>query len=137
MLALASGVEGLKIHPFLVSGWVGMRAVRTDANPIEGGEERAFTATLGRRGVDSFVVPVARSEWFKVARAVLTPEFWTSTCRPDGVAYAWYLRKVIGNWLDLGSSKCQSVGGCLSQAQEDLYFPARPSSWICPDLSAA
>lgn len=40
------------------------------------------------------MMPLERREWFKVARAVATPEFWTCTCRPDGVAYGWYLDKV-------------------------------------------
>lgn len=55
-----------------------------------------MTAALERRGLDTFVVPVERSDWLKVASAVLTLDFWKGTCRPDGPAYSWYLQKV---WL--------------------------------------
>lgn len=53
-----------------------------------------MVAALQRRGLDTFVVPVERSDWLKVASAVLTLDFWKGTCRPDGPAYNWYLQKV-------------------------------------------
>lgn len=40
------------------------------------------------------MVPIERLEWLKVARAIFTREFWTSTCRADGLSYGWYLQKV-------------------------------------------
>ena len=66
----------------------------SDTNPLDGGEEGAFSAALKRRGVDAFVVPVERSDWIKVASAIVTLDFWKGTCRPDGPAYKWYLEKV-------------------------------------------
>lgn len=66
----------------------------SDTNPLDGGAEGAFSAALERRGVDTFVVPVERSDWVKVASAILTLDFWKGTCRPDGPAYSWYLEKV-------------------------------------------
>ncbi|CAN0580929.1 unnamed protein product, partial [Ectocarpus sp. 12 AP-2014] len=63
-------------------------------NPLDGGEDKAFAPALERRGVKTFVVPVERSDWLKVASAVLTLDFWKGTCRPDGPAYSWYLQKV-------------------------------------------
>ena len=68
----------------------------SDTNPLDGGEEKAMVAALQRRGLDTFVVPVERSDWLKVASAVVTLDFWKGTCRPDGPAYSWYLQKV---WL--------------------------------------
>lgn len=68
-------------------------AVRlADTNPLDGGEEKAFATSLQRRGLDTYVVPVQRSEWLNVASAILTLDFWKGTCRPDG-AYNWYLQK--------------------------------------------
>lgn len=66
----------------------------SDTNPLDGGVEGAFSAALQRRGLDAFVVPVRRSDWFKVASAILTLDFWKGTCRPDGPAYSWYLDMV-------------------------------------------
>lgn len=68
-----------------------------DTNPLDGGEDKAFTSALERRGLKTFVVPVERSDWLKVASAVVTLDFWKGTCRPDGPAYSWYLQKV--RWL--------------------------------------
>lgn len=61
---------------------------------MAGGEEVAFATSLKRRGLDSYVVPVERKDWLSVASAVLTLDFWRGTCRPDGPAYSWYLKKV-------------------------------------------
>lgn len=72
------------------------RSPPLDTNPLDGGEAKAFAAALQRRGVDTFVVPVARSDWLKVASAVFTLDFWKGTCRPDGPSYNWYLQKVCG-----------------------------------------
>lgn len=66
----------------------------SDTNPLDGGMEGAFSATLQRRGLDTFVVPVERSDWLNLASAILTLDFWKGTCRPDGPAYSWYLDKV-------------------------------------------
>lgn len=70
------------------------RTFISDIDPLDGGEEKAMVAALKRRGLETFVVPVERSDWFKVASAVLTLDFWKGTCRPDGPAYNWYLQKV-------------------------------------------
>lgn len=69
----------------------------TDTDPLDGGEEKAFETALRRRGLETFVVPVERSDWLKVAGAVFTLDFWKGTCRPDGPAYNWYLQKVISS----------------------------------------
>ena len=53
-----------------------------------------MVAALERRGLNTSVVPVERSDWLNVASAVLTLDFWKGTCRPDGPAYSWYLQKV-------------------------------------------
>ncbi|CAM9755008.1 unnamed protein product [Choristocarpus tenellus] len=63
-------------------------------NPLDAGEERGFVSSLQRRGLSTFVVPVKRTEWFNVAKAIFTPQFWSGTCTPCGPAYSWYLQKV-------------------------------------------
>ncbi len=68
--------------------------VVSDINPLDGGEEKAFETALRRRGLETFVVPVERSDWLKVASVVVTLDFWRGTCRPDGPAYSWYLQRV-------------------------------------------
>eukprot|EP00904_Undaria_pinnatifida_P010556 jgi/Undpi1/6630/HiC_scaffold_20.g09109.m1 len=100
----------------LLSSW--------DTNPLDGGEEGAFSAALKRRGVDAFVVPVERSDWIKVASAIVTLDFWKGTCRPDGPAYKWYLEKVkatVSSCLaETGADKVvlvgHSAGGWLARA---------------------
>ena len=43
---------------------------------------------MQRRGFRVYVVPVLRKEWFKVARALLTRAFWTSSCTTHP-GYSW------------------------------------------------
>lgn len=86
--------DGLKRggNVFSTPCWCCTAVRRSDTNPLDGGEEKAFATALQRRGLDTFVVPVQRSEWLNVAAAILTLDFWKGTCRPDG-AYNWYLQK--------------------------------------------
>ncbi|CAM9242250.1 unnamed protein product [Scytosiphon promiscuus] len=96
---------------------------RDYTNPLDGGEEKAFATALQRRGLDTFVVPVQRSEWLNVAAAILTLDFWKGTCRPDG-AYNWYLQKasdtVRTSLEETGAEKvllvAHSAGGWLARA---------------------
>lgn len=44
--------------------------------------------TMQRRGFSVYVVPVLRKDWFKVARALLTRAFWTSSCTTHP-GYSW------------------------------------------------
>ncbi|CAN0065893.1 unnamed protein product [Ectocarpus fasciculatus] len=97
---------------------------RDYTNPLDGGEDKAFTSALERRGLKTFVVPVERSDWLKVASAVVTLDFWKGTCRPDGPAYSWYLQKVketVRTSLEeTGADKVllvgHSAGGWLARA---------------------
>ncbi|CBJ31404.1 conserved unknown protein [Ectocarpus siliculosus] len=97
---------------------------RDYTNPLDGGEDKAFASALERRGLKTFVVPVERSDWLKVASAVLTLDFWKGTCRPDGPAYSWYLQKVketVRTSLEeTGADKVllvgHSAGGWLARA---------------------
>jgi len=95
---LDSKVTACSQPPHFMAGSVGKLKgcgpVASDSNPLDGGEEKAFETALRRRGLETFVVPVERSDWLKVASAVITPDFWRGTCRPDGPAYNWYLQKV-------------------------------------------
>ncbi|CAM9800011.1 unnamed protein product, partial [Hapterophycus canaliculatus] len=93
--------------------------------PLDGGEEKAFATALQRRGLDTFVVPVKRSEWLNVAAAILTLDFWKGTCRPDG-AYncATFLARVKetvrASLEETGAEKvllvAHSAGGWLARA---------------------
>lgn len=99
-------------------------AAKDYTDPLDGGEEKAMEAALERRGLDTFVVPVERSDWLKVASAVTTLDFWKGTCRPDGPAYNWYLQKVKdtvrASLEETGASKVllvgHSAGGWLARA---------------------
>eukprot|EP00752_Nemacystus_decipiens_P004000 g3664.t1 len=99
-------------------------AARDYTDPLNGGAEKAMVASLNRRGLDTFVVPLERTEWFKVAGAVFTLDFWKGTCKPDGPAYGWYLQKVKDtvreSLEETGASKvllvAHSAGGWLARA---------------------
>lgn len=99
----------------------------SDTNPLDGGEEKAFDTALRRRGLETFVVPVERSDWLKVASAVITLDFWRGTCRPDGPAYNWYLQRV-GLFIVPSGACCSlhrrtSIGG-------DVYLPTTVCSTV-------
>lgn len=63
-------------------------------NPNGRGVEKGLAAGLAKRGVTSYVVPVQKGDWFKVAAGLLEPNFWKKKMLPDGRAYGWYLQKV-------------------------------------------
>ena len=48
---------------------------------------------LQARGFRVFVVDLERKDWFKVARALLTFGFWSSSLTTDP-GYSWYLERV-------------------------------------------
>ncbi|CAM9573394.1 unnamed protein product [Discosporangium mesarthrocarpum] len=93
-------------------------------NPLDAGEEKGFVSNLEKRGLQTFVVPVERKDWFNVAKAIFTPEFWSGTCTPNGPAYSWYLQKVRETVAEAretsGSDKIilmgHSAGGWLGRA---------------------
>ena len=66
-----------------------------------------FVSALTRRGFDSNliqVLPLQRYEWIRVAGGLFDiPNFYTGNCRPDGLGYGWYvkrLRKTIEETYD-------------------------------------
>jgi hypothetical protein len=58
-----------------------------DASDYTTGEGSCATA-LRSRGFDVHVLPVQRSDWFGVARGLLTPAFYRGTCTTDEGARA-------------------------------------------------
>ncbi len=61
------------------------------AAPAEGGG--ALVPNLQARGFQVAVVPLERKDWFKVARAILTRGFWSSSLTTSP-GYTWYLERV-------------------------------------------
>ena len=58
-----------------------------------GNREASLSAALTRRGFDTHVLPMERGDWFNVAWALLTWQFWAGCCTADQ-GYLWYLRRV-------------------------------------------
>eukprot|EP00232_Nephroselmis_pyriformis_P016368 CAMPEP_0182898406 /NCGR_PEP_ID=MMETSP0034_2-20130328/27464_1 /TAXON_ID=156128 /ORGANISM="Nephroselmis pyriformis, Strain CCMP717" /LENGTH=198 /DNA_ID=CAMNT_0025032373 /DNA_START=1 /DNA_END=594 /DNA_ORIENTATION=+ len=55
--------------------------------------EQSLKFHLEQRGWKVFVPEVIRKDWIKVARGILTLDFWKGTCTVDP-AYTWYLEEV-------------------------------------------
>ncbi len=60
--------------------------------------EAGLVAALQRRGFKAYVLPVERGDWFKVARMLLSLDFYRTRCTTE-VGYSWYLMRVSG-WQD-------------------------------------
>ena len=86
-------------------------------------------AALARRGFNPNlirVLPLERYEWIRVAGGLFDiPNFYTGTCRPEGLGYGWYvkrLRRTIEEaYLNAGSGEKvivigHSAGGWLARA---------------------
>jgi len=58
-----------------------------------GMEDASLLAALRRRGFAAEVLAVERKCWFNVARALFTPQFFSSTCTAEQ-GYRWYLDRV-------------------------------------------
>ncbi|KAL9178711.1 hypothetical protein ACHAXT_003842 [Thalassiosira profunda] len=99
------------------------------SNPLKQGEEYGFISALERRGFDRNLVtamPLERIEWVRVAGGLFdVPNFYTGTCRPEGLGYGWYvkrLRKTIEEaYAKAGSDEKviligHSAGGWLARA---------------------
>lgn len=98
-------------------------------NPLDQGDEYGFVSALVRRGFDSNliqVLPLERYEWVNVARGLFDiPNFYTGNCRPDGLGYGWYvkrLRKTIEEAYEKAGGEQKvilighSAGGWLARA---------------------
>jgi pimeloyl-ACP methyl ester carboxylesterase len=98
-------------------------------NPLDQGEEYGFVAALARRGFNPNlirVLPLERYEWIRVAGGLFDiPNFYTGTCRPEGLGYGWYvkrLRRTIEEaYVNAGSGEKvivigHSAGGWLARA---------------------
>lgn len=98
-------------------------------NPLDQGSEKGFVQALTKRGFDPNliqVLPLERYEWVRVAGGLFDiPNFYTGNCRPDGLGYGWYvkrLRKTIEEAYEKGGRQervlCigHSAGGWLARA---------------------
>eukprot|EP00804_Cyclotella_cryptica_P028143 CCRYP_010998-RA/>CCRYP_010998-RA protein AED:0.03 eAED:0.03 QI:186/1/1/1/1/1/2/66/684 len=97
-------------------------------NPLNQGSEYGFVSALIRRGFNPDLVkvlPLERYEWVRVAGGLLDPNFYTGKCRPDGLGYGWYikrLRRTIEDAYELGGRNERvllighSAGGWLGRA---------------------
>ena len=58
-----------------------------------GDPSSSLITALNSRGFKAYVVPLQRKDWFKVARALLRPGFWSASLTTDP-GYSWYLDMV-------------------------------------------
>ena len=67
-------------------------------SPLGRGSEYGLVSALSRRGFNPDlirVLPLDRIEWLRVAGGVLdVPDFYAGTCRPTGLGYGWYVRRL-------------------------------------------
>lgn len=76
--------------------------------------------SLRSRGFDVSVLPVERRCWFNVARALLSPRFWDSSCT-FAEGYGWYVQRVLEHLQELPAEQTvtlvgHSAGGWLARA---------------------
>ncbi|KAL7524715.1 hypothetical protein ACHAXR_000684, partial [Thalassiosira sp. AJA248-18] len=99
------------------------------SNPLNQGDDCGFVSTLARRGFDPKLIktmPLERYEWIRVAAGLFDfPNFYTGNCRPEGLGYGWYvrrLRKTIEQAYEMAGRKEKvilighSAGGWLARA---------------------
>lgn len=58
-----------------------------------GKPDDSLTSVLLRRGIQSFVVPIERKDWFRVGRMAITMDFYRGQCTTHP-GYSWYLERV-------------------------------------------
>ena len=97
------------------------------SNPLSRGEEYGFVNALIRRGFNPDliqVLPLKRYEWIRVAGGLFDLNFYTMTCRPEGLGYGWYVRRlrrtIEDSFQKSGGERClvigHSAGGWLARA---------------------
>jgi len=99
-----------------------------------GQADASLVAALRARGFNASVLPVQRSDWFRVAAALFSLNFYSSTCTvADG--YAWYLQRVSTAVQELHSATGlpvtlvgHSAGGWLARAFLAAPGPRPPVS---------
>ncbi|CAM9240389.1 unnamed protein product [Chrysoparadoxa australica] len=124
-LALLRAVEGLVIGhniPYVILPGFG-NCAQDYVDPFNKGEE-GLVGSLEQRGVPSFVLPLKRSDWFKVLRGLGSKDFWEGKAPPTGPAYKWYL-DLVKKTVDQARETCgsdrvvlcgHSAGGWLGRA---------------------
>jgi hypothetical protein len=90
-------------------------------NPLGLGAETSFAAALQRKGHDVSVVPIQRSAWLNIAKAVFTLDFWKNDCKPSGL-FGFYLDECVKT-INMATAAGQPVvlvghseGGWLARA---------------------
>lgn len=66
-------------------------------NPLNQGEEYGMVNALVRRGFNPEliqVLPLKRYEWIRVAGGLFDLNFYTFTCKPEGLGYGWYIKRL-------------------------------------------
>lgn len=66
-------------------------------NPLNQGEEYGMVNALIRRGFNPEliqVLPLKRYEWIRVAGGLFDLNFYTFTCKPEGLGYGWYVKRL-------------------------------------------
>ncbi len=66
-------------------------------NPLNQGEEFGMVNALVRRGFNPEliqVLPLKRYEWIRVAGGLFDLNFYTFTCKPEGLGYGWYVKRL-------------------------------------------
>jgi pimeloyl-ACP methyl ester carboxylesterase len=63
--------------------------------PLKQPSEVGLVSALGRRGISRVsVVPVARTDWVRVAGGLFDPNFYLNRALPSGGGYGWYLKRL-------------------------------------------
>ena len=88
----------------------------------------SLVAALRRRGFQSYIVPVERKDWFKVAKMLLSRGFWTGRCDGVGPGYSWYLDRVKET-VDV-ARKSASEDAAIAPLQKVILVGHSAGGWL-------
>lgn len=119
--ALITRCSGFETRPrFLILPGFGNDAVDY-CNPLKRGVEFSFVNFLTLRGYEVDVVPIQRLQWLNILRAIVSKDFWTSTCKPEFL-FDFYFRAVDESVRNLNAKSVEpiilighSAGGWLAR----------------------
>lgn len=116
------GKDSISSYPFVILPGFGNDEMDY-FNPLNNGFEGSIKNSLQSRGIEHVsIVPIKRSQWLNIARAVFTLDFWKNECKPCNL-FDFYFKEVDRTVRDLQKKHQKpvvlighSAGGWIARA---------------------